>query len=51
MPPAPERLRPLRYKTALRIAFEKALRKAGFDVPEDVAGPELVTATWKGTRA
>lgn len=50
---APERLRPLKYKTAMRLAFEGALRHAG--VPEDViaaaSGGTRTTTTWKGTRA
>lgn len=52
--PAPERIRPLKFKTAMRLAFERAFVAAGVS-PEVVsnmkAGGIRTTATWKGTRA
>jgi hypothetical protein len=34
----------------MRLAFEKALRAMGFDVPEDVRGPTKVIPEWTSSR-
>jgi hypothetical protein len=34
----------------MRLAFEDALRRAGYDVPEDVRGPTQIVPTWTGPR-
>ncbi len=51
--PDPVRMRPLRYKTAMRLAFEPVLEALG--VPAEVIaatpGGMKTTATWVGTRA
>jgi hypothetical protein len=53
--PVPEKMRPLRYKTTMRLAFEDAFVKAGLVTPEQAAtaggGGTVTTATWLGTRA
>lgn len=44
----PEKLRPLRYKTALGLAFEALAAKLGLPPAE---APTLTTYQWKGPRA
>lgn len=52
-PPAPEKIRPLRYKTAMRLAMEPLLEALGVPaaVIASTPGGFKTTATWRGTRA
>ncbi|SKB49350.1 hypothetical protein SAMN06295937_100753 [Sphingopyxis flava] len=45
--PDPKRLRPLRYKTALGLAFEGLMERLGINSPP---APTKVIAAWEGTR-
>lgn len=52
--PAPERLRPLVFKTAIRLALEAAMiRDLGLprEVVESAPGGTLTTYAWRGPRA
>lgn len=44
--PAPEKLRPLDYKTDMGLAFEGLIAEMGLEAE----APTLRTATWHGTR-
>lgn len=45
--PDPVKLRPLRYKTALGLAFEGLAERMGLPPAE---APMKLTATWEGSR-
>lgn len=45
--PDPKKMRPLRYKTALGLAFEKLMDGLGIESPP---APQKVIAAWEGTR-
>lgn len=46
--PAPEKLRPLNYKTAMGLGFEALAASMGLG--DNVEAPTIRTATWVGTR-
>lgn len=45
--PDPKKLRPLRYKTAMGLAFEGLMESLGLDHP---GAPEVTVAAWEGSR-
>ena len=45
--PAPEKLRPLDFKTSFGLAFEQLASDMGLG---ELDAPKLRTATWTGTR-
>ena len=50
MKPAAARLRPLRYKGTMALAFERLFEREGIPIPEGMAFPTLTTAAWTGPR-